>query len=1099
MSAVSRLARSLGVEAGEGRVFVWGATTLFLIGWASVALTNVSETFFLKRVGVDRLPVVFLVNSLLLVATTYLVSRNVARATHRLVLTATFAGLAGIVLALWLMVLAQVRGVFVLLVIVTKQVDAIALIAFWIVLGGILHGRQAKRLYAPMIAGGTLGRILGSFASGVLGNAFGIRNLLPTCVIALLLASLLATRLRATLPVHVTHMTRRHPALAAPAGLAKFGPLWRDSRLFRLLAVSALLAGTLGPMLYFQFSYVVDVATRGSNAEMRLLDVYAKLRGFINVGVLSMQLLGTPRVFRRIGVPLAATLSPLVYLVGFFGVSTRLDLPSGIGAVGTTNLQDHAIQEPAQRILVTLLPDRLRAAATSLIEGPIQRMGGALGNILVLSALAVSTPRWVGLAALPIAGLWLVIATALWRIYPTLLLEVAASGPLHADMRSSLPELVDPGTLRVLASSLVDADLRRCRAACGLVIEAPRPRAVATLARAIRLAPAANRPLLIATLHDLLERQSAGQRPMNSAARDLEPLLAEAGASSVLERARLVEAYARLVTPPRPGTRSARVFSKLLSDPTAAVRLAAQVSLRRTEPSPGKNETLDVLLTDIFAGSDAAAHHIALEALRALLLAADGERDPAGHEQELWQKRLALVAERLNDPQDRTRASEVLADTAVRHGARLAALAGVLLAHADDRDARVRTAVIRFIGHAHLEQHAGWLIERLVATNEREVAAAREALHALGPAAMNALLDALEHGRRAVRDAILPVLRDMPVNSATLSALIDQEVTQIHHVLLQLHGLRTGPAPDAVVQRLNERIAEGLHATLLLFAALLHEERIATLGRFLSRSPDRRRRAVLLEALEALLPPAQSARLMPLLEQRDPAVLATAAARAVGAALPSFDDAVHATLADRDRLTRELLAATLDPDTRMRVVGAAPPQGPLAPDTQLAHDEPGDSAQPDGNMLSRVEIVLQLRSVELLARVTTRDLSELATVVHEETYQPGAAIVREGDFGDCMYVIVEGEVAVTRDALPVARLKPGDFFGEMSLFDGETRFATVSAATRVRLLRLERRDLLQIIDDQPSIAIAMCQTLSARVRNLIARIEGRPPKDRRET
>jgi Cyclic nucleotide-binding domain len=1099
MSAVSPLARSLGVEAGEGRVFVWGAMTLFLIGWASVSLTNVSETFFLKRVGVDRLPVVFLVNSLLLVATTYVVSRSVARTTHRLVLTATFAGLAAVVLGLWLLVVGQVYGVFVLLVIASKQIDAIALIAFWIVLGGILHGRQAKRLYAPMIAGGTLGRILGSFASGIIGNALGIRNLLPVCVIALLLASLLAMRLRSTLPVHVTHMTRQRSTPAPPTSLAKLGPLWRQSRLFRLLALSALLAGTLGPMLYFQFSYIVDVATRGSNAEMRLLDVYAKLRGFINVGVLGMQLLGTPRVFRRIGVPLAATLSPLVYLVGFFGVSTRLDLQSGIGAVGTTNLQDHAIQEPAQRILVTLLPERLRAAATSLIEGPIQRMGGAFGNVLVLSALAVSTPRWVGLAALPIAGLWLAVATALWRIYPTLLLEVAASGPMHAEMRSSLPEMVDPGTLRVLASSLVASDLRRCRAACGLVIEAPRQRAIATLTRAIRDAPAANRPLLIATLHDLLERHTDAQRPMNSAARDLEPLLTDAGVLPVVERARLVEAYARLVPPARAGSRGAHVLRQLLDDPTAAVRLAAQVSLRRTEPSRQASEDLDALLADIFAGTDAAAHHTALEALRALLLATDDERESGEHARERWQSRLTLVAQRLNDPQDRARAAEVLADTAVRHGARLAALASALLPHADDREARVRAAVLRFVGHARLEQHAGWLIERLAATTQREAAAAREALHALGPAAMNALLHALEHGKRAVRDAILPILRDMPVNTATLATLIDREVGQIHEVLLQMHGLLKGPAPEVVLQRLTERVAEGLHTTLLLFAALLHEERIAALGRFLARSPDRRRHAVLLEALEALLPPAQSARLLPLLEQRDPGILTAEVARLLGGEPPSFDEAVRATLADRDRLTRELLAATLDPDIRARLGDAAHPPGPLAPATRLAHHEGGDAAPQDPSMLNRVEIMLQLRSLELFGRVTTRDLSELAGLVREEAYQPGRPIVREGDVGDCMYVIVEGAVHVTRAAVAVARLTAGDFFGEMSLFDAETRFATVTAATRVRLLRLERRDLLQLMDDQPGIAIAMCQTLSGRVRDLINQIEGRGPKDSSET
>ena len=1094
MSAVSRLARSLGIEAGEGRVFAWGATTLFLIGWASVSLTNVAETFFLKRIGVNRLPIVFLVNSLLLVGTTYTVSRIAARRAHRRVLAATFAGLGGMVAVLWLLVLGHVRPVFVLLVIASKQLDAIALIVFWTVLGGLLHGRQAKRLYAPMIAGGTLGRIVGSFASGFIGSALGIPALLPVAAIAIGLASLLAARVYATVPAHVTRMTARRPAAEPAAGLARFSQLWRESRLFQLLAFGALFAGTLGPMLYFQFSYIVDAATHGANGEMRLLDVYAKVRGFINVGVLSMQLVGTPRIFRRIGVPLAATLSPLVYLMGFFGVSTRLDLPSGIGAVGTTNLQDHAIQEPAQRILVTLLPERVRAAATSLVEGPIQRMGGALGNILVLCALAVSTPAWVGFVALPIAGLWLAIAIALWRIYPALLIEVAATGPMHADVAHALPELVDPGTLRVLTSYLVDPDPRHCAAACSLVREAPRRRAIATLAQAIREAPATNRPLLITTLHELLERRPEAHRLLDGAAANIEPLLADAGALPALERAYLVEAYGSLVASLHPGGHGARVLSELLGDATAAVRLAARVHLHRAGSSDATTKDVDAALADTFAGNDTAAHWIALDALRLLLLEMDGAKHHPARETELWRARVDLLVAQLRDPHDRARAAEVLADVAVHYGPQLVGLRDLLLPYAQDRDPPVRAAVLRFVGHAHLEEHLDLLIERLTADDRREAAAAAEALHALGPGGLHPLLGALAHGKRAVRDASLFILRDMPINAATLHTLIEREVGQMQHVLLKMYGLRKGPARDVVFQRLNERIAEGLQTTLLLLATLLHEGRIAALERLVVQSQDGRRRAVLLEALEALLPPAESARLMPLLEHADRSTLAPAAARALGRPLPSFDEAVRDTLADHDLLTRTLLAATLDGPTRTRLAAQSSLRGTLEVRAELGDHDADDDTGRDASM-DKVEVILQLRSLDLFARVTTRDLGELAAVVHEEVHAPGGIIVREGDFGDCMYVVLEGEVRVTREGESIARLQPGNFFGELSLFDGETRSATVSAATRSRLLRLERRDFLHLMDDQPAIAIAMCQTLSGRVRELIKKVEGHSPRD----
>jgi len=1101
MWAVSRLERSLGIEVGEGRVFAWGAATLFLIGWASVSLSNVSETFFLKRVGVARLPVVFLVNSLLLIGTTYGVSRIAARVANRLLLVATFAALASMIVLLWLLVLAHAPGVFVLLVIAAKQLDAIALIVFWTVLGGVLHGRQAKRLYAPMIAGGTLGRIAGSFASGPIGGVYGIPTLLPMAGVALGLASLLAVRVRATLPADVTRMTRRQAGVLAPAALAKIGPLWRESRLFQLLVVSAFLAGTLGPMLYFQFSYIVDLATRGANGEIRLLDVYAKLRGFINAGVLAMQLVGTPRAFRRVGVPLAAILSPLTYLAGFLGVSTRLDLPAGIGAVGGTTLQDHAIQEPAQRILATLLPERLRAAATSLIEGPVQRAGSASGNILVLGALAVSTPASVGFVALPIAALWLVAAIALWRIYPALLLEVAAAGPMHADMTQSLPELVGPSTPRALTSALVDPDPGRCNAACALVSETPYPRAVAALARAVRDAPAANRALLIGAIHDLVERHANANRALPDVADTLEPWLADANALPLVARAHLVEAYARLVPPLRPDTHGAKTLIQLLTDPAAAVRLAALVHLHHAGLPEVASMDLDQICASTFTGDDAAAHHIALEALGAALLATDRTGGPDAAAGERHDARLALMAARLNDPNDRARAAEVLADVAARDRERQTTIAAVLVPHAQDPNPRVRAAVLRFVGHAQLEEHVGWVIEAVAAADEGEAAAAAAALRQLGPAAMNALLRTLQRGRRVVRDAILPILHDMPVSAATLRTLIDREVIDVYRSVLQVYGLRAGPVSEVVLQRLNERVVEGTHTALLLLATLLHDDRIAALMPLLARSRDSRRRAVLLEALDALLPPGERTRLLPLLEHGASPTLAPAAAAALGRELPSFDEAVRETLGDRDRLTRRLLAATLDADTvaGLTTVGEVErPEGGLATRADLAHHGAGHGAAHGPVMLSRVEVMLHLRSLNIFARLTTQELNELAGLVREETYPAGSDVVREGEFGDCLYVLVEGEVHITREGNFVSRIKPIGFFGEMALFDGETRFATVTAATPLRLLRLEQHDLLQLMDEQPSMAIAMCQTLSGRVRELINRLEGRDGKDEGE-
>jgi len=1072
-ASISRLVRAVGVEPDEGPVVAWAATTFFLVHAGSVALVNASDTFFLKRIGVTMLPLVLLASSLLLVMSTSAVARMAAGREQLPLLARVCFLLAAALLPLWLLALADVRSVFVLLVLISKQVESIAVLVFWVALGGLLHARQAKRLYAPIIGGGTLGEIVGSFASGYLGHTFGIVSLLPLAAATLAHAGVVARRARARVPVPLAR-TRRGAAAETPSALALLVPLWRDSRLFRILAISALLCGALGPMLYFQFSYVADLATQGSNAELRLLWLYAVFRGGLNVAVLALQLLGTSRLFRRIGVPLASTLSPLIYLLGFFSVSLRLGLEAAVGAMAGANLQDHAVYDPAQKILVTLFPERQRPAATSLIDGPVQRTGGALGNLIVIGVIAVASPAWVSVAGLPIAGAWVAAALLLWRIYPTLLLEVVSARRLGDD---SLPlrDLLDPTTQRVLAASLLDPDPQRVRAACALIAAGPSAPAIHALARAAARAPDQSRPLLLQTLHRVLDQNGNPAPAAPAAARALESLLSRREAIGADDRAVVVEAYARL-SHVGPDSHAAAVLTRYLADPAAAVRLVATARLHCAGALMPHDGDLDTLLAAGLTSEDLETRHVAMNELRAQLLDSCPTH-AAADSATRWTSRLALLTPRLADVRDRARAAEIQADLAARHGGEVASHGAALFAYATDPDPRVRAAVLRFVGAAHLDAHVGWVVERLGSHDEGETAAAAAALRALGPSATNALLDALHRGKRAVRQAALPILRDLHVDAATLRALIEREIEAIQRIHWQLFGLRHGPLADIVLQRLRERIDEGVQTLLLLLATLRNEERFAVLGRLLARSPRDRGRAVLVEALDALLPLDERRRLLPLLDHADPRA-ARAAARALGRPLPAFDDAVREALADPDRLTGDLLRATLDAT-------------PLAATGDLRNTAVHDDDQTVPRMLSPVEIVLHLRSLDLFARLTTRQLAELAAVVHEESFAAGAIIVREGDYGDCMYLVVSGAVQITRAGQYTVGAGVGDLFGEMSLFDGETRIATVTAAHRTRLLRLDRHDLFELMDEQPAIAIGICQTLSRHMRDSLKRVEER--------
>lgn len=103
-------------------------------------------------------------------------------------------------------------------------------------------------------------------------------------------------------------------------------------------------------------------------------------------------------------------------------------------------------------------------------------------------------------------------------------------------------------------------------------------------------------------------------------------------------------------------------------------------------------------------------------------------------------------------------------------------------------------------------------------------------------------------------------------------------------------------------------------------------------------------------------------------------------------------------------------------------------------------------------------------------------------------YEGGEIIIHEGEEADCMYVIQEGEVEVVSvvdgKIVRLAVLGEGDFFGEMAIFDREVRTATVRTLGKARLLTVDRKTFLRRIQQDPSLAFRIVETMSRRIRQL---------------
>jgi flavin reductase (DIM6/NTAB) family NADH-FMN oxidoreductase RutF len=100
----------------------------------------------------------------------------------------------------------------------------------------------------------------------------------------------------------------------------------------------------------------------------------------------------------------------------------------------------------------------------------------------------------------------------------------------------------------------------------------------------------------------------------------------------------------------------------------------------------------------------------------------------------------------------------------------------------------------------------------------------------------------------------------------------------------------------------------------------------------------------------------------------------------------------------------------------------------------------------------------------------------------ERSYAPGDAVVQEGEPGDVLFVILEGQANVVRGGRAVKPLSSGDFFGEVSVFDGRPRTADVVAETTLRCLAIPRDVVREVVESHPAVAWEMLASMAAAIR-----------------
>jgi CRP-like cAMP-binding protein len=125
-----------------------------------------------------------------------------------------------------------------------------------------------------------------------------------------------------------------------------------------------------------------------------------------------------------------------------------------------------------------------------------------------------------------------------------------------------------------------------------------------------------------------------------------------------------------------------------------------------------------------------------------------------------------------------------------------------------------------------------------------------------------------------------------------------------------------------------------------------------------------------------------------------------------------------------------------------------------------------------------------LAHAPLLDGVDAEGIAMIAQRVVEVEFPTDHVIARQGEVGTGFFMVASGNVRVVRDGETIATLGPGDFFGELSVLDGQPRTAQVIATEPTVCLALASWDFEAVVREEPAVALAIMRGLAGRLRRL---------------
>ncbi len=1060
----AKLLDLLKIYEEEISLFLWTAALLFIIRSSGIILNNYAETAFLKRYGVEYLPMVNMLNAVATFFVTGLLTAFLSKTPGAKLLSYIFIFSGTIVTVIRLLIPFGIDLLYPLLFMLKSQFELLQALLFWNMCNDLFNTRQSKRLFPLLTAGGVIGLILGSFGTPYFASLFSMDNLLYLYLVTTIFGALMIQAMgRSYATLIFTEKTgtsgKKRPPMIEE--IKRVYPLVKDSILVKIVLVLTFMPNVLIPIMNYQFNYAVNEQFASESA---MIQFFGNFRGVLYIVSLII-LLFVGRIYGRWGMPVALMFHPFNYMLAFMAFLLRFDVFSAMYAKMSTNIIRTTINGPANSILIGLFPESYRDMIRPFLRGTVVRLALFTGSALILVSTPLFHPRYLTLVALPFLIAWVAAPFVLKAHYSKILLDMISKNLL--DIKS-----LDQKELgQIFNQEKTLADLENSF----LAARGPDALWYARLMKNF----SADRldQLILKNLDNQDEDTQVGLIKMitpesgPAVAKTLVPYLSPHRHETTIAILKLIIRHGIHAVNPSD-------FSSYLSSSHPVVRGFACACRYAEQP-----ESLEKSIDDWLSRSDMAYRKSGV-----ISAGLSGRR-------EYIPKLQAMLKEPDTDPvipdiiralsRLETRAGHAVAVSFLHHekkAVRMAALDALDIAD----DTALKKAVL-LLGDPSDDIHDFALEKIKTADHQNNLL----------------LVESLALPSTRVRRGLFKLLETLDIKEFDVLLFAKKNLSKAYEYLAMaqsLENLPQGGMQDLAMEHLVGKKEMVLENILKVLA--IHDQtkrmKSAWQGIF---SSDSRQRANAIELLNNVLDNKTFKIMLPLLESPNPSMALTEGRKLTK--IQTFDtegkQAVSNLLSSADwvdviiglGILREIPDISINQEL-LHNLKQSDNQHILREVDMIwnKNKKSGDSKGEDSSQkLSLGEKILLLKEIEIFSGLSASELAAIAGVTEEMAYAKDKDVITQNGVGETVFLIIDGKVSVIMEKENgkeehIDQMSSGSAFGEMALIDDSPRSATIRTMTPCRFLILHKQEFKETAMEFPRIALQICSVLSRRIRHL---------------